>query len=31
MCRRLMLGMVSSVLSCLSLSQTADGENTDYQ
>ena len=30
-CRRLMLCMMSGVLSCLSLSQSADDENTEYQ
>lgn len=27
---RLMLGMVSGMFGCLSLGQTADGENTEY-
>ncbi len=29
--RRLMLSMVSSVFGCLSLGQTADGKNAEYQ
>ncbi|MDN5942794.1 MAG: hypothetical protein L0H94_13000 [Nitrospira sp.] len=28
---RLMLSMMSGVFGCLSLGQTADGENTEYQ
>lgn len=28
---RLVLSVVSRVLGCLSLGQTADGENTEYQ
>ncbi|MGE3976805.1 MAG: hypothetical protein AB7F94_04390 [Nitrospira sp.] len=30
-CRRFMLSMVSSVFGCLSLGQTADGKNAEYE
>ena len=31
MCRRLMLSMVPSVLGCLSLGQTANGKDAEYE